>query len=215
MKPFVPVFQHREWVSGARALHLCILPDPAVDTELFALVAACRTAMQGYPIWCLPDDLLHITVEMDAWATSDHIGVAQRADLVAALTNRLSDFDPFTLLCGSPIVNRTGTLLDTYPDQPFTALQNLARAALWEVHDSPAVAHDSGRGHASLGYAYGEADSDPLQSALRRITPSHAPLTVSRLHLLDVEWTAHPVPDGGVRWEMIWEPLAAIPLGKP
>ncbi len=39
MKPFVPVFQHREWVSGARALHLYILPDPAVDTELFALVA--------------------------------------------------------------------------------------------------------------------------------------------------------------------------------
>ncbi|MFE7272557.1 hypothetical protein [Streptomyces sp. NPDC057623] len=105
--------------------------------------------------------------------------------------------------------------LDTYPDQGLTALQNLSRAALWEVHDSPAIAHEGGRGHAALGYAYDSADSDPLQSALRRISPSHARLTVSHLHLLDVRWTAHPVPDGGVRWEMTWEPLAALPLGKP
>lgn len=109
----------------------------------------------------------------------------------------------------------TGAVLDTYPDQGLTALQHLSRAALWEVHDSPAIAHEGGRGHAALGYAYGSADSDPLQSALRRISPSHARLTVSHLHLLDVRWTAHPVPDGGVRWEMAWEPLAALPLGKP
>ncbi|NEB01889.1 hypothetical protein [Streptomyces sp. SID13726] len=93
------------------------------------------------------------------------------------------------------------------------ALQNLVRAALWKARDTSAIAHEGGRGHASLGYAYDSADSDPLQSALRRISPSHAPLTVSRMHLLDVCWTAHPRTDGGVRWEMDWDPVATFPLG--
>ncbi|MFI6803811.1 2'-5' RNA ligase family protein [Streptomyces luteogriseus] len=215
MKRFVPVFRNKPWESGVSVLHLYVVPDPAVDKALFALIAACRTVLQDYPVWCLPDDRIHITVEMDAAAPSEQITQAQRAQLISELEARLAGIDPFTVLCGSPIANRSGALLDTYPDHQLTALQNLARAALWEVHDAPAISHDGGRGHMSLGYAFDEADSDPLQSALRRITPSHAPLTVSRLHLLDVRWTAHPRPDGGVRWEMTWELLAAIPLGKP
>ncbi|MFJ2812155.1 hypothetical protein [Streptomyces sp. NPDC087294] len=213
MKPFEPVFQRRPWVSGSSALSLYVLPSPAVDTELFNLVAACRAVLEEYPVWCLPDDLIHITIEISSWATSEHISTMQRTRLVSALTARLAGLDPFTVLCGSPVANRSGALLDTHPDQGLTALQNLSRAALWEVHDSPAIAHEGGRGHAALGYAYGCADSDPLQSALRRISPSHAPLTVSSLHLLDVSWTAHPRPDGGVRWEMDWDPVAVIPLG--
>ncbi|MFJ9712138.1 hypothetical protein [Streptomyces sp. NPDC101234] len=143
-------------------------------------IAACRAAMQEYPIWCLPDDLVHITIEMNAAAPSEQISADQRARLVAALQARLTGFAPFTVLCGSPLANRSGAILDTHPDQRLAALRNLARAALWEVHDSPAVAHEGGRGHASLGYAYARADSDPLQSALRRISPSHAPLAQCR-----------------------------------
>ncbi|MFD4561237.1 2'-5' RNA ligase family protein [Streptomyces sp. NPDC058469] len=173
----------------------------------------CREVLGDYPIWCVPDDLVHITVETDASAPSTDISPAERTRLIAALKARLTRFEPITVLCGSPLANRTGAVLDTHPDQGLVALRNLVRAALWEVHDTSAIAHGGGRGHASLGYAYDGADSDPLQSALRRISPSHAPLTVSQLHLLDVCWTAHPSPDGGVRWEMSWEPVARIPLG--
>lgn len=107
MKPFEPVFQRRPWVSGSSALSLYVLPAPAVDTELFDLVAECRTALQEYPIWCLPDDLIHITIEIDAWATSEHISASQRTRLISALTARLAGLDPFTVLCGSPIANRS------------------------------------------------------------------------------------------------------------
>ncbi len=107
----------------------------------------------------------------------------------------------------------TGAILDTYPDLGLSALRNLVRNALWEVHDGPAITDSGGRGHASLGYAYGNADSDPLQSALRKITPSHAPLAVSHLDLLDVRWTAHPAPGDSVRWKMSWDPIARLPLG--
>lgn len=107
----------------------------------------------------------------------------------------------------------TGAVIDTYPDQGLIALQHLSRAALREVHDSAAIAHCGGRAHAALAYAY--ASADPLQSDLRMISPSHAPLTVSHLHLLDVRWTAHPTPDDGVCWEMSWEPVTVLPLGTP
>ncbi|MFD0440561.1 2'-5' RNA ligase family protein [Streptomyces chartreusis] len=156
---------------------------------------------------------MHITVEMDASAPSRDISTAERMRLITALKGELARIEPFTLWCGSPLANRTGAILDTHPDQGLVALQNLVRRALWEARDTSAIAHEGGRGHASLGYAYDSADSDPLQSALRRISPSHAPLTVSSLHLLDVRWTAHPRADGGVRWEMDWDPVAVLALG--
>ncbi|WP_328844873.1 hypothetical protein [Streptomyces sp. NBC_00258] len=213
MQPFTPSFRQQDWESGVRALHLYVLPDPAVDSDLFTLISECRTVLHDYPVWCLPDDLVHITVEMDAYAPSTGISTDERARLIAALKARLTGVEPFTVLCGSPIANRTGAILDTYPDLGLSALRNLVRNALWEVHDRPAITDSGGRGHASLGYAYGNADSDPLQSALRKITPSHAPLTVSHLDLLDVRWTAHPTPDDNVRWKMSWDPIARLPLG--
>ncbi|MFI9829649.1 hypothetical protein ACIHIX_18390 [Streptomyces sp. NPDC051913] len=212
MKAFSPTFQGREWKSGSGALHLYVRPEPT-DREFYDLAAACRAVMGEYPIWCVPDDLVHITIEMDAAAPSSGISTDERRSLIAALKARLTRIKPFTVLCGSPLAGRTGTVLDTHPDQGLVALQNLVRNALWEVHDTAAISSGGGRAHASLGYAYDSADSDPLQSALRRITPSHAPLTVSRLHLLDVRWTAHPRPEGGVRWEMDWDPVAVLPLG--
>lgn len=212
MKQFVPTFRGQDWESGAGALHLYVRPEPG-DREFHDLAAACHEVLGDYPIWCVPDDLVHITVEMDAAAPSTDISTAERTRLIAALKDRLTRIEPITVLCGSPLANRTGAILDTYPDQGLVALRNLVRSALWEVHDTSAIAHEGGRGHASLGYAYDSADSDPLQSALRRVSPSHAPLTVSKLHLLDVRWTAHPRPDGGARWEMDWDPVAVLPLG--
>ncbi|MFJ8637380.1 hypothetical protein [Streptomyces sp. NPDC093568] len=212
MKQFVPTFRGQDWKSATGALHLYVRPEPA-DQEFYDLAAACREVLGDYPIWCVPDDLVHITVEMDAAAPSSDISTDERTRLITALKDRLTHIEPFTLWCGSPLANRTGAILDTYPDQGLVALRNLVRSALWEVHDTSAIAHEGGRGKASLGYAYDSADSDPLQSALRRISPSHAPLTVSSLHLLDVRWTAQPRADGGLRWEMDWDPVAALPLG--
>jgi hypothetical protein len=66
--------------------------------------------------------------------------------------------------------------------------------------------------HMSLGYAYGTADSDPLQRALRRISPSHARFRITARHLLDVQVRERPQPDGRRGWELSWEPVAVVPL---
>jgi hypothetical protein len=57
-------------------------------------------------------------------------------------------------------------------------------------------------------YAYGHADSDAAQRQLRRVRPSHAPLYISAVHLVDVTATT------AERSKTItWTELATIPLG--
>lgn len=74
--------------------------------QLRTYIAACRAVLGEYPIWCPPEDLAHITVEMNAAATSEEFTGVQRDVLIAELEARFADFSPFTVLCGSPIANR-------------------------------------------------------------------------------------------------------------
>lgn len=106
MKAFTPAFRGQEWDSGAGALHLYVRPEES-DTEFHDLAAACRETMGGYPIWCVPEDLVHITVEMDAAAPSANISTTERTRLITALEGELTRIEPFTLWCGSPLANRT------------------------------------------------------------------------------------------------------------
>jgi hypothetical protein len=50
------------------------------------------------------------------------------------------------------------------------------------------IQHDGGRHHMSLGYSWDTASSDTLQSALRRIAPSHAPFRIAHVYLVDVQF---------------------------
>lgn len=65
---------------------------------------------------------------------------------------------------------------------------------------------------------YADGDSDALQSALRRISPSHAPVTITAVELLDVRFRQAPVLGTagglaeGTAWELSWEPVATIAL---
>ncbi|WP_327416405.1 hypothetical protein [Streptomyces sp. NBC_01233] len=64
-----------------------------------------------------------------------------------------------------------------------------------------------------LGYSWGTADSDPLNSTLRAITPRRVPVTISRLHLLDVTFTQQPLDGCRSAWDISWTPIAVLPLG--
>ncbi len=56
--------------------------------------------------------------------------------------------------------------------------------------------------------SHAEADSDAAQRILRRVRPSHAPLHINAVHLVDV--TAQT---GEQSKTVTWERLATIPLG--
>ncbi|WP_055530182.1 2'-5' RNA ligase family protein [Streptomyces graminilatus] len=214
MRKFVPQLQNAPWPDGARVLHAYLVPDLSVDHALARLAAACREAMRPYPITLLDDGLLHATVEMVADTTADRITAAERQDLVEALRGRLADMTPFQVTAGSPIANKAGALLDLGPDEPLIDLKGRVQDAFVEARGPAVIQHDGGRHHMSLGYSWDTADSDPLQSALRKISPSHVPFHVDRVHLLEVQFREHTRHGGKSAWELSWDPVAVIRLGS-
>ncbi|MFH8520267.1 2'-5' RNA ligase family protein [Streptomyces gelaticus] len=218
MRQFVPKFQGRPWISGERVLHVYVCPRAGVDDELLRLVGRATEAMAPYPVdpqapHCPADPgWLHLTVEMVADAPSAAISDPDRTKLVDALTDALADVEAFQTEAGPPIGNIAGAVLDVWPDRQAVALQDRVRSVLRAVRGDRAVTPSADRPHLSLGYAYADADSDPLNSVLRTtITPRRAPLLVDRVHVVDVTWVYESMP-GGDGWRMSWTPVAEIPL---
>lgn len=218
VEPFVPKFRGRPWVSGMRALHVYVLPRPGVDDELLGLAETCRPILGGYPIdpQCGIDpsdaDLLHLTCEMLADVPAAEYDEAALTEVVDALRAELSDVPAFTTEAGPPIGNVAGAVLDVWPEKATVALIERTRSAIRKARGDEALQHSGGRPHISLGYSYGTASSDPLNSELRnKVVPRRATLLADRVHLLDVAWTFDDELGG---WRMSWEVVAEIPLGR-
>ncbi|MFJ8982745.1 hypothetical protein [Streptomyces sp. NPDC102282] len=218
MEPFVPKFQGRPWASRMRAFHVYVLPRPGVDDELLGLAETCRPILDGYPIDPQgagdPGDagLLHLTCEMLADAPSTEYNEAALTEVADALRAELSDVPAFTTEAGPPIGNIAGAVLDIWPESDTVALIDRIRSAIRKARGDEALQHSGGRPHISLGYSYGTASSDLLNSELRnKVVPRRATLVVDRVHLLDVAWT---FDEGLGGWRMTWEPVAEMLLGR-
>lgn len=195
-----------------QARHVYALPEKDTDLELLALAESCRAGMSSYPIDPQRDDLLHITIAMDSSLPSDQMSHQDADAFVATLQQHLARIPAFSVTCGPPIANRAGALLDVFPSNEMDELQAMVHKALLAARGPSAALYEPGRPHASLGYSFDAADSDSLQSALRKIAPRHAPWTVSRVHVLDVAYHHNELVDGRFAWQMSWETVAEIPL---
>lgn len=219
MEQFTPNFRGEPWSedrdgpgAGARALHIYAVPDLTVDKDLAALVEQCRTAMRGHPILPAVDRYLHLTLDVVAARYSDTVSAAERAVLVETLEAALADVGAFTLQLGSPLAGRAGGLLDVSPDCEVDALHRAIRAAVQQAVPSDYV-YPVPPVHCSLGYSYAVGSSDQLQSAFRRIRPSHAPMTVDSVQLVDVRFRQVPV-DEHLAWDLSWDHVATIALKR-
>lgn len=103
-------------------------------------------------------------------------------------------------------VTYSGVIADLHPDDDLAALDRAVREAIRAVRGDEAVRHPWGLQHLTISYARQEASSDDAQRILRRVRPSHAPLHVTEVQLVDVtaDSTAKTIT---------WERLATIPLG--
>jgi hypothetical protein len=215
MERFVPSFRGRPWRDGARALHVYAVPDLTVDQDLARLVGGVRAATKDFPILPPEDQYLHLTLDVVAADTAQNITDGQRTDLIGALLTSMAQFDAFTLTLGSPRAGRAGVLLDVSPDRDVDALRRVIRSAIQATVPSD-YTYPVAPVHMSLGYNYDTGDSDRLQSALRRIRPGHARMTVGSVQLVDVLFrTISPegCPTGeGEAWDLSWDHLATIPL---
>ncbi|WP_229070408.1 2'-5' RNA ligase family protein [Actinoplanes sp. DH11] len=206
MKPFQ--FRHgtQAWPAGETLLHVYAIPDLDRDQELAELAAGCRSALAGHPLTFVQDRWLHITIMQIADRYGAQVPPAERAHLAAALTRRLATVPPFTLTVGSCLAQTSVVMFDVHPDDEIGRLGAAVHEAVGAVRGPEALRYHAGIPHMTIGYANGEADNADIQRDLRRVRPSHAPMTIDRVHLVDVavDATAKTVT---------WSPIAEIPLG--
>jgi 2'-5' RNA ligase len=207
MKPFV--FQHAKdvWPAGETLLHVYLTPHDQ-DRELAALVARGRAVLREFPITCVEDRWLHITVDQITDRVGAEIAPAERDALVAELGKRLADVEPFDIMIGSLESYATGVIADVHPDEPLNDLHTTVRAAIQTVRGPNATGYPTKVPHLTLGYAAEECDSDQVQRKLRNeVRPGHAPMRVDAVHLVDVTADAQAKT-------ITWDHVATIPLGS-
>ncbi|MQS17391.1 2'-5' RNA ligase family protein [Streptomyces kaniharaensis] len=206
MKPFAFKHAGEHWPAGKTLLHVYALVDLDRDRELAALIAGGRKALDGWPLTFVEDRWLHITLDQVTDHTSEDIGESERDALSAALTQRMRAFAPFTVMVGSLLSYHSGVIADLHPDEQLTGLHHAVRDTIRSVRGRDAVRYPWSTQHLTLAYASGDADSDQAQRQLRRVRPSHAPLHIDAVHLVDVTADA-------TAKTITWDHLAAIPLG--
>ncbi|MEU1906551.1 2'-5' RNA ligase family protein [Streptomyces hygroscopicus] len=212
MKKFIPQFRGEPWPEATRVLQVYGLPDLARHPALQTLVDGCHTVMKDWPLLPAP---LHITLEMITDARASEISDGERKDLTNSLQKHLADATPWTGLAGPPIANKAGALLDLHPDPVLEDLHRRIRAAVHAARGPMSTQYDVLPAHLSIGYAHSKADSDTLQSALRRIRPSHVALTIDAVDLVEVHFDQLPVAEDAHRaaYAINWNSIATIRLG--
>jgi hypothetical protein len=136
-------------------------------------------------------------------APAGEIDDAARELLVRRLRERLGFVSPVEITAGSPLAYATGALCDLEVE-PLAELVGAVRSAIRDLRGPAADTYETGIVHMTLGYAYAEASTDELARQLRRVRPSHAPMHVGAVHLLEVG------VDGRA---FTWRSVGKIPLG--
>ncbi|MDX2546170.1 hypothetical protein ACOT81_27470 [Streptomyces sp. WI04-05B] len=112
---------------------------------------------------------------------------------------------PFTVMIRSVLSYASSAIADTHPDHRIADLHTAARNGTRATLGDDACQY-VGIQHLTTAYAYAEADSDAAQRLLRRVRPSHAPLHINAVHLVDV--AADPQAK-----TITWETVTRVPLG--
>ena len=135
---------------------------------------------------------------------------AERQALVAELTGQMRSIDSFTITVGSPLPYGTGIIFDLGPDEPLNALRTAATRGFELVYGADATTYETGVLHLTESYATAEVSLDhfhQIHRRVRRVRPSHAPLRIDSIELVDVTANSE-------KKTITWEPVAPpIPLG--
>ncbi|MFI1201673.1 hypothetical protein ACH4VR_19840 [Streptomyces sp. NPDC020883] len=210
MKPFKFKAGTESWTSGT-LLHWYVEVDWS-DPRHKALRDLVTTSNQvlldaGFPITPVELPWLHVTVDQIS-IPAQQIGSEQRSRLVDEVSARLVGIDRFTVIVGSLLSYHSGVIADLSPDEGLAALHAATRSGTRAALGDEACLYEWGLQHLTTAYAHAEADSDAAQRILRRVRPSHAPLHINAVQLVDV--TAQT---GDRSKTVTWERLTRISLG--
>lgn len=211
MKPFTFQQGKDQW-EQARAsslAHAYVPVDLGQNPELAELVHGVRAATKDDPIAHVGDEWLHITLYQLSSKPAADVTTAERQALTAELDRQMQGIAPFTITVGSTLAYGTGLIFDLGPDEPLNELRTAATRAFEVAFGSAATEYETGVLHLTESYATAEVDLDhyhQIHRRVRRVRPSHAPLRVDTVALVDV--VANDA-DQTITWKT-WE---SIPLG--
>ncbi|MFI6688015.1 2'-5' RNA ligase family protein [Streptomyces sp. NPDC050485] len=210
MKPFT--FQQGKdvWEEGrAPSLaHAYVPVDLGRNPELADLVHSVRAATKDDPLTHVGNEWLHITLYQLSSKPAAEVTVAERQALTTELTRQMQDIAPFTITVGSTLAYGTGLIFDLGPDEPLNELRTAATRAFEVVFGTEATEYETGILHLTESYATAEVDLDhyhQIHRRVRRVRPSHAPLRIDTVALVDV------VANDAEK-TITWETLTTIPL---
>jgi len=205
LKPFTFMHEQEPWPEGLTLLHVYVVADLARNPELATLIQGCRAATAGWPLAHVGDDWFHLTL-YQLGIPADQVTGPEREAIADALRSRLKDVPPFTITVGSALSYESGVVFDVGPDAPLNDLRERVAAAMRDARGPEASRYETGVLHLTESYATAEANSDQAQRKLRRVRPSHAPLLIDAVELVDVA--------AGLEAKTItWKQVAQVPLG--
>ncbi|MFI5987657.1 hypothetical protein ACIBEA_43215 [Streptomyces sp. NPDC051555] len=212
MKPFEFKDGQNSWQTDSETLlHFYAAVDwnDPRHKALSELVTTSNQALidAGFPITPVELKWLHITVDQISGRPANRIAQAERDKLITEVTDRLNDLAPIEVTVGSLLSYHSGVIADLHPDQQLADLHHAAREGICAALGEEACQYHWGLQHLTTAYAYAEADSDAAQRILRRARPSHAPLHINAVHLVDV--TARTTTQGKT---ITWDHLETIRL---
>ncbi|KPI02967.1 hypothetical protein OK074_5117 [Actinobacteria bacterium OK074] len=211
MKPFTFQQGTGTWEAGTAPslVHAYVPVDLGANPELADLVRGIRTTTKDDPLTHVGDEWFHITLYQLSAKPAAEVTDAERHALAAELTRQMENVAPFTLTVGSPLVYGTGIIFDLGPDEPLNQLRTAATRAFEIVLGTEATSYDTGVLHLTESYATAEVDAEhyrQLHRRVRRVRPSHAPLHVDTVALVDV------VANDAEK-TITWQTLADVQLG--
>lgn len=186
MREFVFKRGSAVWPEGETLWHVYATPDLRRDTALASLIEGCRSALTGLPLTMVDSAWLHVTAAQISNAVGRSTGEDELQALKAELRSALRAIEPFTIMVGSCLSYHSGAIFDLSPDGDLNRLRDAVGDAIERVRGPGARVYDPGVLHLTLGYATGDADSDEVQRRLRRVRPSHAPMAIESVWLLEV-----------------------------
>ncbi|MFE5593070.1 hypothetical protein [Streptomyces sp. NPDC056549] len=211
MKPFTFQQGKNVWqASTAPSLVHAYAPvNLGSNPELAHLVRGIRAATKDDPLTHVGDEWFHIALYQLSVKGAAEVTAAERKALAAELKGQMETVAPFTITVGSALAYGTGIVFDLGPDGPLNELRTAATRAFEAVLGSEATSYETGVLHLTESYATAEVGLDhyhQIHRRLRRVRPSHAPLRIDTVALVDV------VANDAEK-TITWETWKTIPLG--
>ncbi|MEV1011757.1 hypothetical protein [Streptomyces sp. NPDC049881] len=212
MKPFTFRQGLDLWEAGntPSLLHAYVTVDLGRHPELAELIRGVRAATKDDPLAHVGDEWFHITLYQLSSKPASAVPTDERQGIVAELVKQVRSIAPFTITVGSPLPYGTGLIFDLGPDEPLNALRTAVTRAFEVTRGAEATTFETGVLHLTESYATAEVPLEhfhQIHRRVRRVRPSHAPLHIDSIELVDV--TANDEEK-----TITWEPVAPpIPLG--